>query len=252
LLKVWGHLSKEGLLRSRPSVRVGSGGLKRAKRQTGAWKALTGSSLAFSRLAGKADRLTKICDSQIAALAGSLKTLGVDAGHPRFRAMAEFTLVMLHVTRANLISFAAWCREVAPVLMGKEEREIEPPEVEPTADGRRVSGIGYTNLCLCHGVAPFRELHMPGGERWAEELGKLDAVVSTFMRRHAHTPYAIALRHQGLARFYFTYRGKVTTPPPRQKSGSSTDKATTETTRPGRAGSPGTGSGSGAPTTGGG
>ena len=132
------------------------------------------------------------------------------------------------------------------------EKEFSPPELDPILEGRRVAGIGYTNLCLCHGVAPFRELHLPGGARFDEELVRLDEVVKVFMRRYAHTPYAIALRHQGLARFYFTYRAKNTTPPPRPKSGSSTDEPTTETTRPGRSGSPTTGSGGGAPTTGGG
>ena len=113
----------------------------------------------------------------------------------------------------------------------------------------RVTGISYTPLCLCHGVAPFKEVRLPGGAAMDAELESLDRVVQAFMRRYAHTPYLLALRHQGLARFYFAYRGKNQPPPPRPKPSSTTENPAT--TRPPRGGAPSSGGG-GAPTTGGG
>jgi len=251
LLKAWSQASKEGLLRSRPSVRLG-GGVKAEKRIHSSWAPLLGSSFAFSRLAAKADKLLKTCDRIIAALETDLAKAGDAAAGGRYRAMADFTLAMLHVTRTNLVGYAAWCREVAPALLGKEEHVVEPPEITPVLEGRRVAGVSYTPLCLCHGVAPFRALRMPGGKAWQDALTQLQTVYDAFMRRYAHTPYAMALRHQGLARFHFTYRGKTVPPPPRPKTGSGADTPTTETGRPERNSGGTTGGGGGAPTTGGG
>ena len=54
LLRVWAQAAKDGLLRSRPSVRLAGGGVRPERRQTGTWVPLVGSSLSFSRLASKA------------------------------------------------------------------------------------------------------------------------------------------------------------------------------------------------------
>lgn len=252
LLKAWQQASKAGLLRSRPAVRLASGGVKPERRLRGALANVLGSGTNFSRFASKADALVKECDRQIAWMTAELAKLATDAGSQRHQAMAGFTLAMLHVTRTNLVGCAAWCREVGPALLGKREYAVQPPEVDPIVYRDRISGVGYSNLCLCHGVKPFFEFRMPGGAAWQEALERLDAVYSRYMRRWAHTPYAMALRHQALARFHFTYRGTARPPPPRPRTGSDTEKPTTETSkRPSRAGNPTTG-GSGSPTTGGG
>jgi hypothetical protein len=252
LLQAWAAASKEGLVRSRPAVRLAAGGLRPERRQADAWSALLGSSLSFDRLATKADRLAKTCDAQVRALEEDLAGIPEEAAHPRCRAMADLTVAMLHLTHANLVAYAAWCRDVAPELLDRSRAPFEPPEASTLATGRDVAGIGYSNLCLCHGVAPLREVRLPGGEAWRAELDRLDGVVTAFMRRYAHTPYAAALRHQGLARFHFTYQGTVTQTTERPKTGATTEKPTTETGRPARGNEPSSGGGGGSPTTGGG
>jgi hypothetical protein len=252
MLKAWDQASKAGLLRSRPSVKAGSGGVKPERRQQGAWAPLLGSVSGVKRLATKADKTRQVCEKIIASLSGSMEGIGEISGHPRSRAMCDFTLAMLHVTKANLVAYAAWCREAALKQLGKEPYPLLAPEVSPIVEGRSVAGISYTPMSLCHGVAPFRVLRLPGGKAWDSEVDALDKVVAGFMRRYAHTPYALALRHQGLAQFKFTYRGKVIAPPPRPTPGSTTDKPTTETGRPSRGGGSTSGGGSGSPTTGGG
>ncbi len=253
VLKAWAQASKLGLLRSRPSVRLAAGGVKPERRLLGAWANVIGGGLSLARFATKADALRKDCDKQIAWLTAELRKLDPGAGSERHRAMAEFTLAMLHVTRTNLVGCAAWCRNVGPALLGKTNHVIAPPEVESVVYRDRVLGVGYSNMCLCHGVKPFFEFRMPGGALWDEALRRLDDVYTAYMRRWAHTPYAMALRHQGLARFHFTYRGTTPPPPPRKRTGSETEKPTTENAkRPSRTGGGSTGSGSGSPTTGGG
>ncbi len=252
LLKAWQQASKAGLLRSRPAVRLAAGGVKPERRHQGTLASVIGSGTNFARFAAKADALAKECDRQITWMTGELEKLDRGMGSERHQAMAAFTLAMLHVTRTNLVACAAWCRDVGPALLGKRERPVEPPEVDPVVYRDRISGVGYTNMCLCHGVKPFFEFRMPGGAAWREALERLDAVYTPYMRRWAHTPYALALRHQAIARFHFTYRGTTQPPPPRPRTGSDSAKPTTESSkRPSRAGNPSTG-GTGGPTTGGG
>jgi len=249
--KTWTAAAKAGLLRSRPSVRLTAGGVRPERRVHTAWLPLLGSSLAFARLATKADKARKDCERLIAGLQADMAKIEAGRGSPRYHAFADFTFTMLHVTHANLLAFSSWCRDVAPVLLDRREGPPDAPEVTSVLVDRRVAGVSYTPMSLCHGVTPFRALHLPGGAAWEAELERLDRVVTATMRRYAHTPYALALRHQGLARFTFTYRGKATPLPPRPKPGSTSAKPTTETGRPNRAGGS-TGGGSSAPTTGGG
>jgi len=253
VLKAWGEASKAGLLRSRPSVRLATGGVKPERRQDAPWAPILVGGLGFARMATKADALVRECDRQISWLTAELGKLDAKAGSERNRAMAEFTLAMLHVTRTNLLACGFWCREVGPALVGKADHEIQAPELDPVIDADRVVGVGYTNFCLCHGVKPFFEMRMPGGTAWDDTLKALDEVFEAYMQRWAHTPYAMALRHQSIARFQFTYRGTTAPPPPRPRKGSDSETPTTESgNRPSRSGSPSTGSGSGSPTTGGG
>ena len=252
VLSAWAAASKEGLVRSRPSVRIAGGGVKPERRQTRSWAPLFGSPSGFGRLASKADKLAKTCDRILAALETDMGRIAEGEGSPRYRAYADYTRAMLYLTRTNLVGYAAWCREIAPKLLGKEPYEFEPPEIQPLIEGRRVAGVSYTPLSLCHGVAPFGVLELPGGKAFRAELDQLDDVLTPYMRRYAHTPYGMALRHQGIARFYFTYRGTVT-PTPRPKVGSTQEAETTEPGRPSRSGSPSSGgTSSGGATTGGG
>lgn len=251
MLKAWGQAAKAGLVRSKPSVKVAGGGVKPERRVQGRWVPLVGSLSGWKRLADKSDKTRVACEKVIASLSSQMESIGDEQGQPRYRAMCDFTLAMLHVTKANLVAYSAFCREVAPALLGREPYVFEPPEVSPVVEGRRVAGISCQPLSLCHGVGPLRALRLPGGAAWQAELDALDKIVTGFMRRYGHTPYAMALRHQGLARFTFTYRGTPTiVPPPKPKS--RTQNETTETGRPNRAGGAASGGGSGSPTTGGG
>jgi len=110
-----------------------------------------------------------------------------------------------------------------------------------------VTGLGFRNLSLCHGIAPFAEVKLPGGKEVRTEVTVLEAVIRDFHRRNAYTPFAIAAARMGLASFHPVGVGKRTTPPPRDIRGTDTEPTNT---RPDRGG--GTSGGSSAPTSGGG
>jgi hypothetical protein len=105
-------------------------------------------------------------------------------------------------------------------------------------------------MSLCHGVAPYAEMYLPGGAEMREEMKALEGVVDPFLRRYAHTPFASFVRKSGIARFTLTVRGKYIPPPKRKIPGSDSDDTTTTPDRPARGGP--SGGGGGGPTTGGG
>ena len=116
----------------------------------------------------------------------------------------------------------------------------------------RPSGIGFTNLPLCHGVRPILRLELPGGEAFRDELRKLDDVVQRHLERYASTPYETAVRRLGIARFHPTYPGlgAVVSKRPKSKAKPGPETETSDRpTRPGRNGGSRTGTGT---TTGGG
>ncbi|MHC4551039.1 MAG: vWA domain-containing protein [Planctomycetota bacterium] len=240
--RAWRRASKEGLVRSRPSLRPSG---EPERRPLGSWATLTGS-LAFARNAARAEKLARTCREVVTSLEADLAR--ASGGRPRYRAIAELTRVMLHVTRVNLLALAAWCRETGPAMAGKERRDLKPPELPWYAADLQFVGIAYSNLSLCHGIRPFRDVRLPGGEAFRRELDALAGVVEPFLARYAHTPYAAAVRRAGLARFSLSVRG-TTVPRKRDPSSSETDRTTTDE-RPDRAGPGETGGGS--PTTGGG
>jgi len=246
-LKVWGQASKERLLRSKPSVRLAGGSLKLEPRKSGAWLAIT-SSLSFKRNALRADKAVKVCTQLITSFEADLKRADGRDGLPRFKAQAEYTRLMLHLARLNLIGFSAWCQEAGPSMIGKIDRSIEPPEKPWHGADMTPVSIGYSNMCLCHGVEPFEHVHLPGGEAYQLALRSFGQVFNAFTSHYDHSPFGVAARRAGIARFYPTFRGKVTTPPPRLKPSSSSDKTTTETGRPSRGPAGGTGGGGGATT----
>ena len=160
---------------------------------------------------------------------------------------------MLQVTKVNLVTFAGWCREIAPVWLAKDPPAPAPPERAPIDHPQRAVGFGYSNYCLCHGPRPFLEVELPGGAALREELGKLDAMVTRFAATYDQTPYVVALHRQGLARFHLTYPG-VLAERPRERPNSQSAPDPTPLTggaRPARGGTTGTGGGAAGPTTGG-
>ena len=246
VLAAWDAVARKGLVRSRPSLKAGGGIVRNP---VGALAPL-GRSTSFAGQAGRADKLVRVLDGVLQELEDALRAVDEGQGSLRYRAMGDTTVAMLRVTRMNLILFAAFCREVAPLWVKQAGEELEPPEIPFYRGDERFTGVGFTNLSLCHGVAPFRQLYLPGGERTQHELEALDAALEGFFARYAHTPFAAVVRRSGLARFTLTVRGTYVPPPKRRVPGSTEDETTTETERPARAGSPS--SGTGGPTSGGG
>lgn len=175
----------------------------------------------------------------------------VDAANtqPRALAAAHYTRVLLQLTRTNLVQFAAWCREIAPAQFDGDQALL-PPEV-PIVDGeQRPVGIGVSSFCLCHGVRPFLDVELPGGDAMRAELTKLEALFTAFEAEYGQTQFGTALRQNGIAEFWLSFPG---TPPklPRKRQKSAPETPTTITPRrPPRAGGSSTGGTSG-PTTGG-
>ena len=210
---------------------------------------MLGSSLSFSGQAGKAEKLAVSCRSIADDLKAELAHADAAGGSARYRVIAELTLVMLRVTRVNLLGFAAFCREAGPELLAQHPDTVEPPEVPQHTPDQRPVGIGLSTLCFCHGVKPFRAVRLPGGEAFAREVAALEPIVEGFLSRQAHTPFAKALKISGIARFHFTFRGKYVPPPKREIPGSDPDDTTTPSERPPRGGA--TTGGGGGTTTGG-
>ncbi len=246
VLAAWDQAARKGLLRSRPSIKAGGAIVKRPVGTAADF----GRSTSFSGQAGRADKLVRVADGILHDLESHVAGIDDGDGTLRGRAIADTTLAMLRITRMNLLLYAAFCREVAPRWVKDAGDELELPEIAFYTGKERFTGVGFTNLSLCHGVQPFRELYLPGGETTRRELDALDASLETFLRRYAHTPFAAVVRRSGLARFTLTTRGKYVPPPKRRVPGSTEDETTTETDRPTRAGTPA--SGTGGPTSGGG
>jgi hypothetical protein len=244
VVAAWRKAADEGLIRSEPPVRVQGTTVSPDRQRFGNQVDLM-SGLSFARHQKRAERAAEEAEKIGQALDAELARIGRDQGMPRQEAIASFTRVMLQLTRVNLISFAGWCRDVAPQqLQAHPELPPELPVVEP---GHEVIGITFTNLCLCHGVRPFQEVELPGGEPLRKELDRLDKMVGAFLERYGHTQYAFALHRSGIAHFMFGYAGVVTNVPRPKPRSDSDDKPTTPT-RPARGGAPATPTG---PTTGG-
>jgi hypothetical protein len=245
VLRAWGRAADEGLVRSRPSVRGAGGALRAERRPVGAAAAI-GGNLSWSSQASKADELARAAE----AIARDLETeIGAVTGDglDRYRAIADYTRLMLRVTRVNLLLFAGFCREAGPALAAGECGP--PPELPWYAGQEDLIGIGYSSLSLCHGVRPFLAVRLPGGEAVKKEIAALAPLADEYLSRYAFSPFGAALRRAGFARFSFTVRGTYVPPPDRRTPGSKSDETPTETDRPARGG--GSGSGGGATTEGG-
>ncbi len=247
----WKEASDAGLVRSRPSLDLAGGVAKPEKRSNSQWAPLTGNGLAFTSSAARAGKALEACDRIRIALDADLAKIKPDEGSARWRAVAEYVRLMLHVTRVNLVQFVGWCQEVGPVIAGRKpaEPEIAPPEAPWFTDATRMVGVSYTDWSLCHGVRPFLELHLPGGAAVRDALSDLDAVYTAFLARYTGTPFAVAAHRTSIARFLPTVQGKPLPLPPKKGAGSTGENPTTPSERPAR-GSGGTAAG-GATTSGG-
>lgn len=247
----WKDASEAGLLRSRPSLELAGGGAKPDRRATGSWAPLTGNGLAFVSMAARAGKALAACDRIRTALEADLGKIKADEGSARWRAVAEYVRLMLHVTRVNLVQYVAWCQEVGPVVAGKKlpEPALASPEVPWFADATRMVGVSYANWSLCHGVRPFLELHLPGGAALRDALTDLDGVYTAFLGRYAGTPFAVAAHRTCIAHFLPTVQGKAVMPPKKTGGSTSDDSTTTPNDRPSREGG---GTAAGGATTGGG
>jgi len=245
-LRAWARASKEGLTLSRPSVRTAGSSLRREKRQLGN-PTNFGKSLGFGSQAGKAGKLAAVAGRLAAGLAAEIEEIG--GGLPRYRAVAEYTVLMLRLTRLNLLYFAAFCREVAPKYQAMAASAPTPPQRAIYGPGQVPTGILWSSMTLSHGVPPFYELRLPGGEATDRELRAFAPEFHRFLARYGKTPFAEAARQAGIARFVVAFRGKSAPPAPRQHRSSEQDETTTEKERPSRGGG---GSGSGGGSTSGG
>jgi len=236
VLDAWEAAAKEGLARA-PRVRrrgkalVPSTGRERYESWAGTnWR---GMGRKASKMASAAEKIARRLEADMKDAEGSARN----------QSIAELTYLMLRITRVNLLLCEAYCKEVADRMTD----DVEPPQRSLVPDDYRITGLGYDTMSLCHGVAPFAGVRMPGGEKLKKEIADLDAVLKSFHRRNAYTPFAVAAARMGIATFHPAGVGKVTTLPPRDVSGSSTESTTT---RPSRGG--GTSGGTTGPTSGGG
>jgi len=238
VLEAWEDAAKEGLVRTFPPVKRRGKRLVESNPRQARIPSWTGTSWrGFARDAGK---LAKAADR----IARDLKEdLDGAEGSDRNRSIAELTYLTLRITRVNLLLCEAYCNEIESRI----GEEVEPPERKLVPDDYRVTGLGYRNLSLCHGIAPYAHIKLPGGDEVRKEVMALGPVLKEFHKRNAYSPFAIAAARMGLASFHPVGIGKRTTPPPREIRGSNDD---TTTTRPPRGG--GTSGGSSGPTSGGG
>ncbi|MBK7642988.1 MAG: hypothetical protein IPJ19_08040 [Planctomycetes bacterium] len=203
------------------------------------------------RNAERAEGTLKDCERIQAVLASELARADNAKSSPRSIAIAEYTRVMLEVTKTNLVGYIGWCQEIAPRWLDKNAPAPLAPEIPALSGDLRNVTIGWTNRSLCHGALPFLEVELPGSERFAKQLAALDARIKAFEQRYTHTPYATALHRQGLATFQQT--GTATSlekKRPKSRNGPELGPQSGGNTRPPRAGGGSTG-GSG-PATGGG
>ncbi len=243
-LDAWEQLARYDLVYAKPGLRRSSNGVRVEELAYAGWSGL-GWSVAFPSEAAHARRLLVALDVILKQLeAGIRHAEEKGGGLDRCRALAETTRLLGYVTRTNLVLFEAFATEVAPRWVATRAKDVQPPEVWPYPDGTRWQEIGCRMLSLCHGPRPFLELHLPGGAATRAALDRLCEVWDGYETRYAHTPFLLAARRTGLARFYLVVRPGGPTPH-RKPDLSDTDAAVTLPERPAR---PGASSGGGAAT----
>lgn len=249
VMKTWLAAAKAGLISSEPGVRVAATSASRDRARAGRDLRLlaTGN---FARSAKRAEAAARKAAKMRDQLLEAIAALPAEGVSHRARATAKYMAVLLQLTQVNLLTFSGFCRDYAPQWFDVRTGEPLPPEVEPFARDRRPMGIFYYNLSLCHGVRPFYEVELPGGERLRQELMKLDAMFNSFQRRYGKSQFGYALRRNGIARFYPTFPGISKGPVRRRPKSGAPPKGPTTPKRPTRRG--GSSGPAGGPTTGGG
>lgn len=244
----WRAAREAGLLRSQPPrlSSTSAGGSSPQVDRSGIQFTLN-----FERNAQRADEMAQDAERILADLTAQLARIDAAKSHPRQRAIAEWTRLMLQVTKVNLVTFAGWCRELAPQWLEENPPAPAPPEQDPIDRTRRPSGFGFTSLCLCHGVPPFFGVELPGGDTLRAELNTLAGMEAAFRQQHDQTPFVVAFHRQGIARFHLTYPGVVVSPPRERPNSKTPPPPETGGARPARGGSTGSGGGAGGPVTGG-
>lgn len=250
MVATWRAAAQAGLVHSEPPLKVTGTSASPDRARAGRDLRLTDTAN-FARNAKNAEQAAEKAKQLADALAAELARIKPEETTPRYAAAAQYTVCMLQLTRVNLITFAGWCREIAPELFDAKTGEPLPPEVRAIDDDRRPVGIGFSNLGLCHGVKPFYAVELPGGAALRTELERLDALYLGYQARWGRSQFGFLLRRNGIARFWPTFPG-ITGPVPRVRPKTENDpKGPITPRRPSRSGAGSTGAPSG-PTTGGG
>lgn len=248
MIKTWADAARAGLVREAPAIKAtgtsASSDRARAGRQLGLLQTAS-----FPRNGKRALQAARDAERLRDRLAAQLEHFGSD-GSPRSVASARYLVALLQLTRVNLMIYAAWCRDVAPRWFDDAGDEPLLPEVAPFDLERRPSGVGYAMLSLCHGVRPFFDVELPGGDEVQQELKVLDGLFSSYLLRYGKSPFGYALRKNGIASFHPVYPGIHKGPVRRRPKSKQDAEAPITPRRPARRGG---GSGpAGGPTTGGG
>jgi hypothetical protein len=250
MVDTWKAAAEAGLVQSQPGIRVTTAGAAPDRARPGRDLDLTDTA-SFDRHRKRAEEAAQKAQQLGDELQQQLDRIDAGKGIPREEAAARYTRVLLQLTRVNLLTFAAWCRDIAPAQFAKNAPTPQAPEV-PVVDGeQRPAGIGFSNFCLCHGVRPFFAIELPGGEALRPELEKLDQLYTAFQARYGKSQFGYALRRNGIAQFWVTFPG-IAAKLPRNRPKSENDQTGPITPRrPPREGGSSAGGSSG-PTTGGG
>jgi len=249
----WAAAAKKGVMGYRPTVGFTGDGLRARGAEQGK-RFVLGDTAALDSQAVRAEKAAAACGTILTGLSAAIRHADVIGGSERYRAIAEFTRVMLEITRFNCLHYVAFCRQVAPVWEKEENRAPKPPEIPVLRPDYLYYRIAWRNLSLCHGVRPMMEYRFPGGEKLSREMARLDRIVGEFLARYVHSPFAQAVRRQCLATFYLVGKPQAGVPPPRWAP--SGGKGGTETPPPGpqrpARGAPSGGGAGGGATSGGG
>lgn len=250
-VEAWRGASEAGLVSSAPGVRITTSSAEPERLRPARDLDLTDTA-SFERHAKRAEEAAAKAQQLGEQLQQKLDRIEAGKGMARSEAAARYTRVLLQLTRVNLLTFAAWCRDVAPGLFGKDANVPVLPEV-PSLDGeQRPVGIGFSNFCLCHGVRPFFAVELPGKAALRPELEALDALYTAFQARYGKSQFGYALRRNGIAQFWPTFPG-INQKPPRHRPKTPHDNGGPITPkRPPREGGTGSSGGTSGPTTGGG
>ena len=248
MVATWRAAAEAGLISSQPGIKVGTTSASPERARSGRDLGLTDTA-SFDRNAKRAEQAAEKAEQLRDQLARQLEDIPPEATSMRALAAARYTVVMLQLTRVNLLLYAAWCRETAPAWFEARGQELPAPEIPPIDDDRRPSGVGTSHFCLCHGVKPFLAIELPGGDTVRGELARLDALFTSYQLRYGKSPFGYALRRNGIATFWPAFPG-IAGKPPRQRPKTGDNPGPVTPRRPTReGGSSGTPTG---PTTGGG